>query len=424
MKRKLSVIFVIILILQCVCGCTPHTPPEPYDPNALVIMGKRTDMEKPYMKKIFEKYKNDTGKNLRIVEINDAEYEDEAIRRFSSGEDVPDIFFHFHNDDLNRLNIENNFFYLENESWVDDLTQSALNYCTDSNGHLLGLPFWESSVSGCYYNKKLLSGLDSAYSQPNFDFMCRSIKNFYGVTPICWPANGCTWMYQFALDPIFADGPEGAEKLQKLNSDEISYKDIPEVRQMVEWVYNAAKQGWFGNDYLTCGWDDISANLNSGKAAMIFIWDTWFYTDFIEGKYKKEDFALMPVFMGTVDEGTYEGGNINMMMVNKNGPRLEEAKKFISFCATSENYNYAFEGVPTVSCFKGLTTNVQSHMVTDEKTAVSIQQKERVSTASTKIAGYNAEDVADAFNKLLRDEIDIDHCIELLDEYRIAKKSK
>lgn len=422
MKKNLALLVVCVLVLFSVLGCNDNHDSQDYiDPDALVIMGKRTDMEKNYMKKIFERYKSVTGNKIYILEIEDENFEKEAVKRFNSSDGVPDIFFHFHNDDLNRLNVSENFYYMDDEIWVNDLTQSAKNYCSDSEGHILGLPFWESSVSGCYYNKKLLGSLDPAHTQNGFDVLCRTLKNM-GITPICWPANGCSWMYQFGLDPLFADAPEGAKRLRQLNSDEISYADIPEVTNMVKWIKDAAVSGWFGDDYLNCGWDDISETLSSGKAAMTFIWDTWFYTDFKDGKYKKEDFALMPIFMGTANEGTYEGGNLNMMMLNKNSSKFEEAKNFISFCATAENYNYAFDGVPTVSCFKGQTTNIQSHMVTDPSTAASIAEKERVSTASTKIAGYSADDVASAFRILLSGGT-VTGCVKLMDEYRLARKN-
>lgn len=75
--------------------------------------------------------------------------------------------------------------------------------------------------------------------------------------------------------------------------------------------------------------DDISPTPANGDAVFVFIWDTWFDTDFQDGgKYTRDDFALMPVFMNTVDTGTYEGGNLNMLMVNKNSPKLD-----IQFCS-------------------------------------------------------------------------------------------
>lgn len=422
MRKSLVVLLVLCFVLICVAGCDPND--GEFDPNAIVVMGKKSDMEKIYMRKIFARYKSVTGKNINIVKADDDVYEEEIQKRFSEGEDAPDILFHFNDNDLTRLNVAENFLYMDGENWADKLTDSAKNYCTSADGHLLGLPFWESSVSGCYYNKKIFEerGWNPARIQTNFDKLCALLVRD-GITPICWPGDGCSWMYQFGLDHVFADEPNGPQLLQQLNSGEINYANIPSVRNMVEWLSGAAKKGWFGKDYMQIGWDDMSAKMSSGECAMIFIWDTWFYTDFTDGKYSKEDFALMPTFMNTVDGGTYEGGNLNMMMVNKNSEKLDLAKEFVSFCATADSYNYAFEGISTVSVFEGQTTNIQSVMVTEEKTAMSIARKERVSTASTKIVGYSAEDVDRAFDKLFKGEVDVDGCIELLDKYRLEKRN-
>ncbi len=383
----------------------------------LTVLGKRSDLGKTYMTRIFERYETATGNEVKIIDPEDSEYEAEAVRLFQEGKG-PDVFMHFHNADLNRFDVAADFRYLNDQAWVDDLTDSARAYCTDSDGNLLGLPFWESSVSGCYYNKTLLDslGLKAAATQAEFDTLCQALAEI-GYTPICWPADGCSWMAQFGLDPIFADDPS---TLEKLNDHEIAYADIPAVTDLIQWIADAAGRGWFGDRYLNTGWSDISSTLASGKAVMTFIWDTWFYTDLEEGgKYTVDDFALMPAFLNTAEGGTYEGGNLNMMMVNRNGAQVEAALDFLAFCAQPENYNAAFAGIPTVSCFKGQTTNIQSQMVTDA--AASIAAKERVSTAATRIEGYSGDDVAAALNSMFRGETDVKGCVKMMDDSRLSR---
>ncbi len=416
MKKILSILMIFIAAFSFV-SCDNKNDEVEYDENAVTIMGKKSDLAKSYMTSIFEYYKASTGKNLNIISIEDSDYEIEAERRFSEG-NVPDIFMHFHNSDLNRFDVEKNFCYLNEESWVGDLTDSARSYCTDAYGNLLGLPYWESSVSGCYYNKTLFDsfGLKLATTQAEFDVLCRTLKEI-GCTPICWPADGCSWMIQFGLDPVFADDPS---TLESINNNEINYSDIPQVKSMIKWISDAEDKGWFGDKYLQTGMEDISSVMGSGEAAMVFIWDTWFYTDLKKGnKYSMDDFALMPVFMNTAEGGTYEGGNLNMMMVNKNSEKKEDALDFLEFCATEENYNMAFDGISTVSCFKGQTTNIQSQMVIDAE--ASIAKYERVSTAATRVIGYSADEAASALNKLFKNEIDVSECIDMMDEYRIKE---
>ena len=382
----------------------------------LTILGRKSDLEKSYMANIFGQYEEATGNRLDIIAIEDANFEAEASKRFEEG-DIPDIFMHFHNSDLTKYDVEAHFCSLNDEVWVADLTDAAKAYCQDQKGNIMGLPFWESSVSGCYYNKTLLDrlGLKPAATQAEFDVLCQAITDI-GYTPICWPADGCTWMFQFGLDPVFADNPD---LLEKLNRNEITYADIPQVTDMVQWISDAAEKGWFGTGYLNNGWSDISSIMASGNSVMIFIWDTWFYTDFErESTYDLEDFEVMPVFMGTTDNGTYEGGNLNMLMVNRDSERKEEAKEFLAFCATPEHYNAAFAGISTVSCFQGQTTNIQSHMVLNAE--ASIEENQRVSTAASKIIGYSADDVAAAFLDLFQGKVDVAGCVKMMDDLRTA----
>lgn len=416
MKKKTIAASITLGTILCLTSCGSQKEADSGS-ITLTLLGRKSDMEKSYMTSIFEQYETATGNKLKIMEYEDADFEAEAAEDFAEG-NIPDIFMHFHNADLNRFDVENNFYYLNEESWSSDLTDSSRAYCQDREGNLLGLPFWESSVSGCYYNKTLLDslGLKPASTQTEFDVLCQALADT-GYTPICWPANGCTWMFQFGLDPIFADDPS---LLDRLNKNEIAYSDIPQVTDMVQWIGDAAEKGWFGSDFLKKGWNDISSDMSSGEAVMTFIRDTWFYTDFQEGgRYTLDDFSLMPVFMNTVNEGTYEGGNLNMMMVNKNSEKLKSALEFLSFCASEKNYNVAFDGISTVSCFKGQNTNIQSRMVTEAGS--SIAAHERVSTAASRIIGYSADDVSAAFDSLFRGKTDAAGCVSLMDEYRIEE---
>lgn len=231
-----------------------------------------------------------------------------------------------------------------------------------------------------------------------------------------WSADGCYWMFQFGLDPVFADNPD---LLEKLNKNEITYADIPAVVDMVKWLDNANRQGWFNADYANTKYEDIKTALGNGDAATVFIWDSWFSMNMREGgQYSAEDFALMPVFMNTAPMGTYEGGNMGMFLVNKDSERLELALDFLSFCAVPENYNIAFDGIATVKSFKNQVTHVQLDMVTDAMP--SIEANQRVSTAWPKIIGYDQTDVGTAILELFQNKLDVDGCIALMDERRIA----
>ncbi len=409
-KNGIRLLLALALVLACAA-------PALAEGVTLTLMANANDAAKSYMTSIIEQYEVASGNEIELIPIEQDSFDSIAADRFASG-DVPDIFQHFNNSSLNNYAVSENFRYLNDQPWVSDLTKGALDYSVDGEGNLLGLPFWESSVSGCYYNRTILEelGLAPATSQEEFNALCDTLVE-EGYIPLCWPAGDCDWMYQFALDPVFSG--DGGEKLAKLNRNEIAYADVPEVRAMAEWLRMAASRGWFGDTFLTDGWSDISRMLGAGKAVMTMIWDTWFYTDFDESYgYTRDDFSVMPVFMGTCDAGTFEGGNLNMLMINKNGANVDAALEFLSFCATPENYNAAFADIATVSVFRGESANIQSAMVTENLDAINALQ--RTSTAEPKIVGYVQSDAGRAVRELLMGNVDPAGCVELMDEYRIA----
>lgn len=415
--RKKFMILSALAVLCCfalLAGCGGASDSEEGD--ALTLLIQKSDSEKIYIQRIMELYEEKTGGRIEMNVVDDVEFDRVVGEAFESG-NLPDLYFEYNGSSLEMLDIPEHFYYMNDEAWVGELTDGVLASCLDRDENVLGLPFWENSLSGCYYNKKVLDelGLKPAATQTEFDALCAALKTV-GHTPLYWAANSCNWMFQFGLDPIFADDPE---LLEKLNRNEITYADIPAVVDMVTWLDNANKQGWFNANYRETAWDDIAPALANGESIFLFVWDTWFDTDLgrQNGKYTRDDFAVMPVFMNTTQMGTYEGGNMNMLLVNKNSPRLEMALEFLNFCATPENYNAAFDGVSTVSCFKNQTTNIQSGMVTDA--SVSIEANRRASTAWLKIAGYRQDDVGAAVLKLFDGEVDVAGCIQLMDEYRI-----
>lgn len=412
---------ILVLILVCAAILTMTACGAETNKNSLTLMMKQSDSETNYVRRIIELYEEKTGNDIIIEAIPNNEFEEKVASDFEKG-DLPDLFFHYNDTNLASYDIPANFYYMNDQEWKDELMDDVYKSCVDSEGNLLGLPFWENSLSGCYYNKNILDklGLSPSSTQQEFNVLCTALTTV-GDTPLYWAANDCNWMFQFGLDPIFANNPE---LLEKLNSNEITYADIPEVVDMVEWFDLANKSGWFNKNYADMGWDNVATAMANGEAVMIPVWDTWFETtlDPVDGKYSSKDFAVMPIFFNTVEGGTYEGGNMNILLANKNSPRLEQALEFLDFCAQPENYNAAFEGIPTVNVFKNQTTNIQSQMVTDAMP--SIEAHRNVSVAVPMIVGYTQNDVGEAFRQLFDGEVDVAGCIKLMDEMRIEEARK
>jgi ABC-type glycerol-3-phosphate transport system substrate-binding protein len=170
---------------------------------------------------------------------------------------------------------------------------------------------------------------------------------------------------------------------------------------------------------MTDRWDHMSEVLGNGEAAMVYCWDTWFDTDYDNDSYpyKKGDFGLMPAYMGTPESGTFEGPNVNLLMVNKNSPRAAIALDLIDFMSKPENYNKAFNGIATTPVFKGQTTNKPSSQYQEVKDWVS--RVGHASVAQPRIVGYSQVQGGKILQALMGGGITEDECIQQLDDDRI-----
>lgn len=413
--KKQAILMAGLLAATTVIGTT--VPAQAEGNVTLTLYGNADDLAKPYIQKIISMWEESSGNTIDIQGLDTNNAETIALTKFTTG-DIPDLYIHFGNSNLNNFNPLDNFVDWSDAEWVSDIQDSILPQAT-YDGSVIGLPFWEASNSGCFYNKRIFEELEieQPTTQEEFDAACDTLLE-NGIQPIYLAAaDGWPILYQYAFDPVVAEHPEYVEKL---NAGEMNYADIPEVTSMCEWFQSAAEKGYFGSTYASDKWDYTSEVLGTGEAAMIFCWDTWFDTDYDSESYDYvgSDFGIMPAFMGTCDEGTYEGGNVNLMMANKNSDHVEQAMDFINFMAQPENYNKAFEGVATAAVFKQETTNVNS--IQYEENKESVDKLINASGAQPKIIGFNQSEGGSALLQLMKGEVDVEGCIKLLDDDRNA----
>ena len=397
-------------------GQKAETTEKNKEPVTLTLYGSAADSAKPYMQRMFKLYEEATGNKIDVQGLDTANFENVCLIKFQTG-DIPDILMHFGGFALDAYNPAKNFVDFSGADWISDLSDTALDQAT-RNGVVYGLPLWESSVSGCFYNKKIFAeqGLTVPTNQDEFEQVCAKLKDA-GIQPIFMPAgDGWPLLYQFGMDPIFSD----KALMDKINKNEITYSEIPEMEKLLTWYKTFSEKGYFGKNYMTDTFDYASEVLGTGEAAMFFCWDTWFDTDYdsVSNTYKLEDFGMFPAFMGTKYEGSYEGGNNSLLLINKNGPHVETAREFIEFCADPDNYNIAFDGISTTPTLKGMTTCKISIQYKEAKESI-----DRLLNASVspQIVGYNQGTGAKCIQELLAGNLDVKECLKLMDEERIKE---
>ena len=204
----------------------------------------------------------------------------------------------FGNETLKAYNPEKNFVDFSDAAWISDVEDTVIDQA-EWNGKIWGLPLWEATNTGFYYNKEIFSKYNIALPTTQDEFMaaCETLKS-NGVNPLyigfkdVWPI-----LEQVAMDPIFED-ESGSRANQHQQNHLCRYSGN---EGMVQWYTDMANKGYLGENFAANSWDYGIDAMGSGEYAMMLTWDTWLYTD-LEQKYPgmAEKFGLMPAFMGTV----------------------------------------------------------------------------------------------------------------------------
>ena len=428
-RRFFALIFAAAVFLSGGCERTQDTEVRPgadgsdtadvspkYDwdhsyGEPLVIWGIDPDLERSYMTKAFARYEYLTGNRLELVQVSQEEFDEMMLSAFQGDGPQPDVVLSYGGTNIEPYDPDENFYDFIDAAWVDDLTDTSINQ-TIYNGRIIGLPHWEASVSGTIYNKEIFEkyGLDIPQTQEEFLDLCQILLD-HGVTPLYMPGAAISMLlYQFPMDAVLEDG----QVLAGLNDGSLAYADIPQMQQIVQWYKTMAQAGYMGDTWQTNDWGGMSAAMDSGDYAMMLCWDTWLYTDY-DGDADR--FGLMPAFMGVPENGTFEGPNLGLLMVNRHSERLESALNFITFLADPYNYNVAFEGIYTAPVFKNQIKSISTPQYLEAERL--IEHHFRDSTAWLRVRGFSQMD-ATAILEYMSPECDETalECLEHMDALR------
>lgn len=412
----LSAVMAATTLAGCGGGGNSATGDE-NKPVTLVVMGNSGDMGRPYMEKAFALYEEKTGNKLDLQGIPGENFEQVSLTKFNTG-DIPDVFMCFGNQTLKAYNPEANFVDFSDAAWVSDIEDTVVDQA-EWNGKIWGLPLWEASATGFVYNKAIFeeNGIALPTTQDEFMAACEKLKSV-GINPLyigfkdVWPI-----LQQIAMDPIFED----KDTLEKINTNQITYADIPEMKSMVQWYVDMAQKGYLGENFAANSWDYGMDALASGEYAMMFTWDTWLYTD-LDQKYPGEadHFGLMPAFMGTCEQGTIEGPNTSLLLANKNSKNAQAVIDFINFMADPENYNIIFEGINTAPVFKGQTSNISTPQYEECTQNGVFERAHRASSTWGNVIGFTQNETAKCIQEAMLGTTTVDEALANMDRDRIA----
>lgn len=424
---KKSIFIWGILLSLLITGCRHFMPEEKKDiftepqyewgnisGKSLIIWGIAPDLDRDYIKKACQRYEDLTHNTIEIIQYDKDKINEQMTKALNGEIEMPDIFVSYGGTNIDAFNPIDNFYDFSDASWVNDLTNTSINQ-TVYNGKIIGLPLWEASISGTIYNKDIFDkyNIEVPKTQQEFMNVCETLLQ-QGITPLYLPAKEISMLlYQFPLDTLV----ENSDILKKLNTNEIGYQDIEGFENIISWYKTMGDKGYFGNDYMNNNWNGMSPALESEKYAMLLGWDTWLYSDY---KGDASKFGLMPAFMGTPEQGTFEGPNLNLFMVNKKSKEIDLALDFITFLADPYNYNVIFEGISTAPVFKNQVNSISTPQYLENERL--IEKNYHNSVAWLRIKGFSQMDASCILEYMQSNHsISIENCLEKMNELRKAR---
>lgn len=428
--KKLKTAFLSILLAVAACflaACGPSASPDNAEQAVLsdplydwghisgvtiTVWGDNVSVQREYYKKAFERYEKMTGNTIEVMGFSIEELEQLRAEIEAGTMERPDILISQGGTNLDPFDPRENFYDFTDAPWVDDLTNIAINQAI-YDGMVIGLPHAEASISGTLYNKEIFQkcGLDIPKNQREFLETCEVLLQ-NGYTPMYFPYADLFFFYQFPMDSIVSN----EDTLNALNDFTLSYADIPEMEQIVTWYKDMADKGYFGESYMESKAAGRTEAMKSGEYAMMLGWDVWLYTDL---KQNADKFGLMPAFVGTPENGSFEGPNLALLTVNKNSPRLEAALDLITFMADPYNYNVAFDGIYTAPVFKHQIKSISTPQYVEAEQLIDKLYYDAV--ARLRIRGFSLSDAVYIQKHMQDPSYSAKQCLEDMDA---ARKSR
>ena len=223
---------------------------------------------------MFDKIGTDHVIEMDLQIIPDEQF-DNLIKTKLATREVPDIFLHNAPEYYDAVRVEENCVDLTDQPWVSRLTNPGM--VIDSSGRIWAMPETSGSFFGAaYYNKDVLNRLGITDPRPKtyaeFIAILERIKAADSDVVPLFMSDRDNWTTQIfmAVGYSYALEDRTEEVYRAIMNNELKFQDVPEFEGILNDYLTLIERELVNPDHLSATYDDATAAVASGRAAMIY----------------------------------------------------------------------------------------------------------------------------------------------------------
>lgn len=401
MRTILPVLAASLALAAAGCGQTGGTTPasggqaagqgaanegaKAKDPVTLTFVIANTVDATPF-NKIFEAYQKKTGNKVELQALPGGEFDNMMKTRFSTG-DFPDLFLMQPGTKQNvKLRAEETLQEWSGMADVwDRIIPSMKEFQTTTDKKIYGVPYGATGMMGVYYNKDAFqkAGVQEPKNYADLIEIAKKIKAA-GITPFYegvkdgWPPQ----VFYFTGWVSNVDPAIGDQGVQKLEKNELSLADIPELKNLFAKQKELKDLGLYQENVLAGTYDELQNKMGEGKVAMAFMLDgiipqleKKFGKDFV-----KDHIGFFP-FPSDKDTGTALITPPNQLMIPTKAKHAKEAAELVKFMISPDMVSLYYQTSPGIPIFKDAKSELYpvqqkvSDLIAAGKAKVNVQNR-------------------------------------------------
>lgn len=293
-----------------------------------------------------KQFEEETGIKVDYQIVPADQYYNMLMTKLNSGEG-PDIFGGQSGsfDIVSQYNVEENAVDLSDQAWVETYDEFAKEQ-TSVDGKVYGMTYYDVSTDYyVIYNKKIFeeNGVEVPTTYEELKAVCETLLE-NGVTPIYEPcADG--WhqtMWFTEIGGKYEDLVPGL--VDQLNNNEITFAEVPELKEALDQINEMAQNGYFGDNYLSDEYTDLLMYLGTGEYAMALEKPGQIaaIVEASDGAYTAEDFGMFPIPL--LDNEILPSHPCGpSRFVYSGSEHIEEAKQYLEYIASADSVQYMID---------------------------------------------------------------------------------